>query len=82
MHPGSYKTYTIKEAITVVVAHTRNLVVLVEEIGKVMKLKNKKLRISDGVQCTDFFLFKDIGSVCQSTLSLDPPARKTTLKQI
>lgn len=60
MHPGLYKTYAIKEAITVVVAHTRNLLVLVEEIGKVMKLKNKKLRISDVVQSTDFFLFKDI----------------------
>lgn len=42
MHPGLSKTYTTKEAITVVVACARNLVVLVEETGKAMKLKNKK----------------------------------------
>jgi len=76
MYPELYKTYTIKGVITVVVAHTRDLVVLVEETGMVMKLKNKKLRILDGVQSIDFFLFKDIRPICQRALSLDLPARK------
>lgn len=48
MHSGLCKTSTVKEAITAAVAHTRNLVVLVEEMGKAMKLKNKKSRISEG----------------------------------
>lgn len=53
-----YKIYTIKKAITVVVASTRNLVVLVKEIGKATKLKNKKLSISEEYNIQIAFFLK------------------------
>lgn len=41
------KPIKIKEMITVVAAYTRNLLVLVEETGKDIKLIKKKLSISE-----------------------------------
>lgn len=81
MHPGLYETYTIKELITVVVAHTRNLLFLVEDTGKAMKLKNKKLSISEGYKVQISFFLKILDQFARECF-IQSPSKKNTLKPI
>lgn len=66
----------MKKAIRMVVACTRNVVVLMEEIRKAMKLKNKKSSVSEGYKVQVSFFLK-ISNQFARELSLNPPARKT-----
>lgn len=79
--PGLYETYTIKKMITVVVAHTRNLLVLVEETGKAMKLKNKKLSISEVYEVQISFFLKILDQFARESFT-QTPSKKNTLKPI